>query len=116
MKRTDLEKAGLWLQKRCLPAALILLAALFFFTGLAAAAPNDDERYAKFLEEIRSAAQDPSGWVHTDDPAAPVRPGTVERPTDAVVVDLGSNGFIALADGVSGFVGQRAVCLQPLQL
>ena len=101
MKRTDLEKAGLWLQKRCLPAALILLAALFFFTGLAAAAPNDDERYAEFLEEIRSAAQDPSGWVHTDDPAAPVRPGTVERPTDAVVVDLGSNGFIALADGVT---------------
>ena len=33
MKRTDLEKAGLWLQKRCLPAALILLAALFFFTS-----------------------------------------------------------------------------------
>ncbi len=101
MKRADQGKAKKWFRKRCLPAALILLAAMVFFTGLAAAAPDADAQYADFLKRIRSAAQDPSRWVHTDDPAAPVRPGAVDRPADAVIAELGSNGFIALADGVT---------------
>ena len=88
-------------RKWLLLALMILAAVGVALWGSAGAESDADSQYAQFLETVSNASRDESAWVVTQDKNAPVREGTVSRPQDADIADLGANGFLVLQEGVT---------------